>query len=312
MRFSLPRIIDCPLCQCSVQVFDVISCNNIGAVHWSDGKLVGTFYAETQHVAQCARCFGYYWIRNAKPSLAKLSKWAFWKNPKLLKSLNEEQYLDAIEVGIFRNHSEEAYLRIRAWWAGNDRQRRIADGSKPLVEKGSRALANMEALVKILGTAEVELLMKADLLRHLGRMEEAAQLLSSPHPLNSEVVAQMRAWTADGVRQVQPLKFQNENGDARQAKIFKEREEAAVLSTARTTARKREAKIVRTRAIERGLATPEDSDDIIRALGLKEFRELAADFPELSRIHFQKKAAAETQVEMVGETNIVYFLKTLT
>jgi hypothetical protein len=48
--------------------------------------------------------------------------------------------------------------------------------------------------------------------------------------------------------------------------------------------------VVRARAIERGLAKPGTVDRVIYGMDLHQFRELASDFPGLSRIYFQPGA----------------------
>ena len=65
----------------------------------------------------------------------------------------------------------EKYLRIRAWWAGNDK-RRSASANRKDISKGEQQ--NLESLVELLNAAdEQECLMMAEIYRELGKFEES-------------------------------------------------------------------------------------------------------------------------------------------
>ena len=54
----------------------------------------------------------------------------------------------------------------------------------------------------------------------------------------------------------------------------------------REQARREEARCVKVRGIERGIATAFNVTNMIYSMNAREFRELASDFPALSRIYF--------------------------
>ena len=105
-----------------------------------------------------------------------------WKDAKHIRELSEQEYLEAIEMGMARNRREELHLRIRAWWAGNDslRGNTESDVIRSPFSPSSESRENLERIVDLLNTAEPEEhLTKAEALRELGRFGEALQVLSA-------------------------------------------------------------------------------------------------------------------------------------
>jgi hypothetical protein len=92
----------------------------------------------------------------------------------------EQDYLNALETDLAADAEKMHYLRMRAWWAGNDRSR---EGSRfqPAAGFSSRALKNLNCLYDGMSeSVEGQRLMKAELARELGLFEEAKHLLAFP------------------------------------------------------------------------------------------------------------------------------------
>lgn len=69
----------------------------------------------------------------------------------------------------------ERYLRVRAWWAGNDKRRQGKSQSKLSV----RERENLGALSQLLDEDEPQdRVMKAEIKRELGKFDEAVSILS--------------------------------------------------------------------------------------------------------------------------------------
>ncbi len=77
----------------------------------------------------------------------------------------------------FSDHKKERYVRLRAWWAGND-GRRSAKARSPLSDSEK---ANLRRLADLLDEAGGhDRIMKAEILRELGQFDEAMSLLTQP------------------------------------------------------------------------------------------------------------------------------------
>ncbi|MFZ4578486.1 MAG: hypothetical protein ACOYOB_08845, partial [Myxococcota bacterium] len=72
---------------------------------------------------------------------------------------------------------KELYVRLRAWWAGNDARRTEAGGAP--MSPGE--LSNLAALALMLNESDdSDRVMKAEAMRELGRFDHALSLLAKP------------------------------------------------------------------------------------------------------------------------------------
>lgn len=234
----------CPKCQETFKQYTLQSANGIGATYWSDGKVQAPSWPATPRLVKCPHCGYFVWLEEAtivetfpperddneairseeefferlRQLLAYLSK--FEENRcrvdgvLLYEELTEQDYLAALRMPITDSPDKVRYLRIRAWWAANDRRRpnpffgffdemkeqsiktfKVQDGrwiecpnSAPLgfsfnrrkeaITLSADARANMESLFLDLSEAnERERLLKAELARELGRFDEAKRLI---------------------------------------------------------------------------------------------------------------------------------------
>ncbi len=283
MQFGPPKILACPDCGTPIRVWSLLSGNTCGAVLWSDGKLQAPGLPNAPQITRCSRCSVFFWVSKAQEFTGKESRWTFWKKPEAVRVLAAAEYLEALESGVASMREEEFYLRIHAWHGWNDSFRCMPDSSSAVCVN-SRHTANLQALSALLSLDDPNhLLMKAEIARELGNMAEAVRLLSHPLPPPfADQAEQMRSWVEAGetwvkrFRDTMPSQAERELQSLLQSAERKEREKA----------RMEEAKIVKARAVERGIATPRNSNEVIYAMDAHTFRELASDFPALSRIYF--------------------------
>ena len=72
---------------------------------------------------------------------------------------------------------QERYLRLRAWWAGNDARR---DGEEPSPLSDDE-IANLDAYAALLDESdENDRIIKAEIMRELSQYDDAITLLSTP------------------------------------------------------------------------------------------------------------------------------------
>jgi hypothetical protein len=93
---------------------------------------------------------------------------------------DEGEYYAALEEGIAADREKEKQLRILAWWRRNNPYRGALDkdaGTTPIVS--AECEANLDGLLKLLDHEdEQDRIMKAEVLRELGRFGPATQVLS--------------------------------------------------------------------------------------------------------------------------------------
>jgi hypothetical protein len=134
---------------------------------------------ETPLLVKCPHCGHMLWLDEAtelgKGELFGLS--SRWPDARKYAELTEPDYLAAVGMPLADSAKKVGYIRMRAWWAANDRLRH--DGGQGTAELSEEARRNMESLLAGLSEAdEKQRLMRAELARELGRFEEAERLLA--------------------------------------------------------------------------------------------------------------------------------------
>jgi len=194
-------VIECPKCKEPARVFTLISGNTIGARRWTDGKMIAPMLPRAPEVTKCKRCGSYFWIADAK-EIGKLSLWGAddehksnkWKSAERVRELSESECIEALSMGVARTKEQELYLRVCAWWAGNDALRHKGQspgGQTSIVpERSHEAKMNLERLLELLNERNPDQrLMKAEVLRELGRFDEAIRVLDFRFPKEYTSVA---------------------------------------------------------------------------------------------------------------------------
>jgi len=133
---------------------------------------------ETQSLVRCPHCQTLLWIAELE-QIGSVSKWEsldVFPGAKDHEAPSPDDLFALVDQNIL-DPDKQKYVRMRAWWAGNDGRRPEPDG-KPL---SNRERWNLEALAATLpGEVDDALLLKAEVLRELGRFDEARELLDWP------------------------------------------------------------------------------------------------------------------------------------
>ena len=167
----------CSACSGQVQERTLASGNTMGAIYWTDGKCEAPMLPAQKRLGVCPHCQALVWTEKLE-ILGLIDPWAIadsqYKNALDLNFATIEQYIRALGLGV-APPEEEYYLRLQAWWAGND-SRRSGSAELPLT---TLEIANLTVLVQILDESDRgSLVMKSEALRELGRFEEAIELLN--------------------------------------------------------------------------------------------------------------------------------------
>ena len=173
----------------------------LGATYWTDGKFTAPMLPAMPELVKCPHCHEPVWIHDLEkvdeiaPSGVrhvgdKDAQWIRdWKideiEPLGVRHINYkdaceyempslDDYFALLEKG-FSDPKKEQYIRLRAWWKGND-QRRTTTGKIPM---SSREMTNLKALSQTLDESNArELVWKAEALRELGRFDDALSVLA--------------------------------------------------------------------------------------------------------------------------------------
>jgi len=199
------KVIECPKCKELARVFTLVSGNTFDARRWTDSKMVAPMLPQPPAVTKCKHCGHYYWVSDAT-EIGELSLQradaekmpSKWKSAERVRELSETEYLEAINTGVADTKEQELHLRIHAWWAGNDslRSRAQSPGSqtRTVPTRSIEATMNLERLLELLDISKPsQRLMKAEVLRELGKFDDAMRVLDFHFPSGyASVVALIR------------------------------------------------------------------------------------------------------------------------
>ena len=213
-NFTRPDVHQCPDCQGYLLWPNLKSFNTYGtATTWSDGAAPLRGMLDGCTARSCPTCRAVLWKKDlevlgtlttaprpVRPLSRKLAEWfgdkhgylraedewaaipAAWKDAEHGARLEYSDMQRALMAMHALDRDSEMFLRRRIWWATNDHIRRHPDGSRvteePITAEADRQ-ANMLRLIELHETARGAFAERAELLRHLGRFEDAISLLTS-------------------------------------------------------------------------------------------------------------------------------------
>jgi len=191
-----PEIIrKCSSCTMPMAQATIRSGNTFGATLWTDGKMEAPMLPDLPWFVKCPHCHSLLWIdEQVELGETELGCMLISEKEKLsTKRHSKKTVLGDIEPGIpqciapsaeelfafldtnISDVKKERYLRIRAWWAGND-VRRKSRKKHHLSEKEAK---NIQALVALLIESDKnDRIMKAEIMRELGRFDDAISILA--------------------------------------------------------------------------------------------------------------------------------------
>lgn len=185
----------CPACGALLRIATLGSGNTFGARYWTDGKMHAPMLPGFAWLRVCPADRMLFWV-NEVEQLGEQPVWGApvrpeWENRDEACDPKRADFKRALQEGLAAaNADKERYLRIQLWWAANDplrkKKRTQAEAWKPA------DFDNLRALEPLLSDERVETcVMRAEVLRELGRFDEAMAALpaEAPSELNSAVDA---------------------------------------------------------------------------------------------------------------------------
>jgi hypothetical protein len=173
-----PTIIrKCTACTKPIKQHTIGSGNTFGATFWTDGKREAPMLPDQPWMVICPHCHSPLWIDELE-TLGEIEPWGEGRG-KFKEAIEYgtptlDDYLTALGKDA-DTPEKERYVRLRAWWASND-VRRKTTGDIPL---SSLETANLTAFANMFDEADSnDLVMKAEVMRELGRFDVAMALLA--------------------------------------------------------------------------------------------------------------------------------------
>jgi len=173
-----PTIIrKCSACFKSIEQHTIGSGNTFSAKYWTDGKREAPMLPDQPWLVMCPHCHAPLWIDELE-ELGEVDPWGDvpgkFADAVAYEAPSADDYFALLEIGCAEPEKEH-YVRLRAWWAGNDKRRTKATET-PL---SSRDVANLTAFAQTLNESDANnLVMKAEAMRELGRFDDALSLLA--------------------------------------------------------------------------------------------------------------------------------------
>lgn len=212
-RFAKPLLLETPCCKQKVMQQRFASLNSFGlATAWSDGYTSMPFVSEASRLAYCPSCNMTYWLEDATvlgvvPSFddapTRRQRWLpqFLRKDSGQTSREAEAQVEPCELDYvdFHKHprpadlllvmlreewsseERELYLRTRLWWIGNHGQRGRRMLSPMSDEQANENIWRLLALHQTAPSSDHNAELIAELLRQMGRFDEAIAALHDCH-----------------------------------------------------------------------------------------------------------------------------------
>lgn len=176
MRFGPSLVKRCSQCDGYIEQQTMMSGNSMGARHWTDGKMKALMLQDTPCMVKCPYCSALLWLSDLDE--VNQSRWPFSEKvldkAKRFIRLEFSDYMTCLDLAKY-DAEDERYLRMKAWWAGND-CRRHEETKTELAQSEVDNLKSLEPFLDL--NHSYDKLMIAELKRELGLFKDSLKLLS--------------------------------------------------------------------------------------------------------------------------------------
>jgi len=197
----------CSVCSKSIEQHTIGSGNTFGATFWTDGKREAPMLPDQPWLVMCPHCQAPLWIDELE-KIGEVEPWGDrhgkFKDSIAYETPSFDDYVALLEKGV-GSPKKERYVRLRLWWAGNDARR---TSTKEIPISSSEA-SNLTAFAEMCDEGDAnDLVMKAELMRELGRFDDARALLARPVDRSiSQAVEIIKSLVVKGDRYVREMSF---------------------------------------------------------------------------------------------------------
>lgn len=216
MLFSFTdTLFACPCCGHPKKMTPIISGNFFGASLWSDGVGHYPMLLSDPDIIKCELCNSFFWFKDRLDIEIKEHSKIGMKISKVADKVTQStvlQYYEAIESNFCKSKEIEKKLRIAAWRRWNDTLRGYSDRTMYSIPNRRELWKyNLTELLKLLDeNKDEESVIKAEILRNLGRFDEAKILLKKNHnPKYHNLITQILEFCNNRESSVKRIKFSN-------------------------------------------------------------------------------------------------------
>jgi hypothetical protein len=172
----------CPNCGNLLTTGSLMSGNTFDAKIFSDGKRIAPMLPEFPNLTKCKKCDTFFWLSKLKEIGTYKrgdKKSSDWEMADKADFLDIEDYFKALNDNFAENRQEELFIRIRIWWAYNDRKR---DGRNQFIDENDEIKwrENCNKLISLFDQSDLnQKIMVAEIHRNLGDFENCITIIQS-------------------------------------------------------------------------------------------------------------------------------------
>ena len=184
MTIGSNYIYKCSECPNHLVRGSILSGNTLGAELFSDGRQFAPMLPEFPNLTKCTKCDTILWLNEMKEvgTYRTLEeKLPEWENAEYADFLSITDLFRALELDTVKNdNKKEKDVRIRIWWAFNDRIRGEYKNHFVQAEEESLWKQNCLRLIELLDITDTnQKIMTAELYRNLGEFDACMKLINS-------------------------------------------------------------------------------------------------------------------------------------
>ena len=168
------QILTCPHCGAKKEVLSLLSGNTFGQQVWSDNKSIAPMLPKVSFVQKCPSCGGFYMMSRQNAEYGE--GYSFEQGE--LSYLETKQAWNSLKETPDLSEGERLTLLFMLIWAYNDEFTR--EKAKPIIQKEQDFFHYIIDL--IIEFEQLDVLLKAELLREAGRFEDSMNLLNGYSP----------------------------------------------------------------------------------------------------------------------------------
>jgi hypothetical protein len=171
-------ILQCSSCAGHISQQLLASGNTFGARYWTDGWRDAPMLPDQPSLVKCPHCSAKIWVSDLE-EVAELDPFSE-SDPEFAGAagyidLSPADYLSYVTENADLSNERQRYVRMYAWWRGNDARR---DAAEP-VALSEDERGNMVKLAALLNSDDDnDRVMRAEIMRQLGEFSVAKEILS--------------------------------------------------------------------------------------------------------------------------------------
>ena len=176
----------CPDCSNYLYNKSLMSGNTMGARLFSDGKMYAPMLPEYPTFTKCKKCNNFLWL-NRMTELGQIGLGGSKEMNEFVRRLPQfpdkaefpsiAEYFEALDRKVYDNRQDEIFIRMRIWWAFNDRGRGGGDLFREEDDE-IKYLDNIASLINLIDGENLDQKVSlAELYRNIGDFSMCTEII---------------------------------------------------------------------------------------------------------------------------------------